>query len=174
MLPRDTYSQPNAADPVLNARTVLDLMRRHGVRGSAVTSIDETGGEARVYIVDDNVVLKVQRPPQLRPRTSLEKEAFFLHQLAAYPDIVAPHVLGDGRRDNIEYRVMTRMPGVSAPAVELTGKHRTNVLQQLGRTMRRLHSLPQAPFHGSALFPGSRTREEFVARARENLAYAVQ
>src|SRR5215471_9349986 len=174
MLPRDAYSQPNAADPVLDERTVLALVRRHGVRGSAVTSIDETGGEARVYIVDDNLVLKVQRPPQLRSRTSLEKEAFFLHQLAAYPDIVVPHVLGHGRRDNIEYLVMTRMPGVSALAVELTGQHRTNVLQQLGRTMRRLHSLPQAPFHGSALFPGSRTREEFVARALENLAHAVQ
>src|SRR5215471_17849942 len=174
MLPSDVYSQPNAADPVLDERTVLDIVRRHGVRCSAVTRIDETGGEARVYVIDDNLVLKVQRPPQLRPRTSLEKEAFFLHQLAAYPDIVVPHVLGHGRRDTIEYLVMTRMPGVSALSVELIGKHRTHVLQQLGRTMRRLHSLPQAPFHGSALFPGSRTREEFVARARENLAYAVQ
>src|SRR5262249_61644343 len=140
MLPRDTYSQPNAADPVLDARTVLDLVRRHGVRGSAVTNIDETGGEARVYIVDDHLVLKVQRPPQLRLRTSLEKEAFFLHQLAAYPDIVVPHVLGHGRRDNIEYLVMTRMPGVSALAVGLAGPHRANLLQQLGRRLGGLRS----------------------------------
>ena len=27
MLPHDIYSQPNAADPVLNERTVLDLAR---------------------------------------------------------------------------------------------------------------------------------------------------
>ena len=46
MLPSDMYSQPNAVDPVLDARTMLDLVRRHGVRCSAVTSIDETGGEA--------------------------------------------------------------------------------------------------------------------------------
>ena len=111
MLPSDMYSQPNAADPVLEERTVLDIVRRHGVRCSAVTSIDETGGEARAYVLDDNLVLKVQRPHRLRPRTSLEKEAFFLHQLAAYPDIVVPHVLGYGRHDNIEYIVMTRMPG---------------------------------------------------------------
>jgi hypothetical protein len=43
------YSQPNAADPVLAERMVLDIVHRHGVRCSAVTSIDETGGEARAY-----------------------------------------------------------------------------------------------------------------------------
>ena len=174
MLPSDTYSQPNAADPVLEERTVLDIVRRHGVRCSAVTSIDETGGEARVYVIDNNLVLKVQRPHRRRPRTSLEKEAFFLHQLAAYPDIVVPQVLGYGRHDNIEYTVMTQMPGVHALTVELTGVQRIHVLQQLGRTLRRLHVMPQAPFYGSALFPGSRTREVFVERARANLAHAVQ
>jgi aminoglycoside phosphotransferase (APT) family kinase protein len=174
MLPGDMYSQPNAADPVLDERTVLDLVRRHGVRCSAVTSIDETGGEARAYVLDDNLVLKVQRPHRRRPRTNLEKEVFFLHQLAAYPDIVVPHVLGYGRHDTIEYIVMTRMPGVPAFTVELTGVQRMAVLHQLGRTLRRLHSLPQAPFYSSALFPGNRTREEFVARTRATLAHAVQ
>ena len=71
--------------------------------------------------IDETLVVKVQRPHRLRPRTSLEKEAFFLHQLSAYPDIVVPHVLGYGRHDTIEYLVMTRMPGVSALTVELTG-----------------------------------------------------
>ena len=174
MLLSDMYSQPNAADPVLDERTVLDLVRRHGVRCSAVTSIDETGGEARAYVIDDNLVLKVQRPHRLRPRTSLEKEAFFLNQLAAYPDIVVPQMLGYGRHNNIEYIVMTRMPGVPALAVELTGVQRIDVLHQLGRTLRRLHSLPQAPFYGSALFPGNRTQEEFVERVRANLVHAVQ
>jgi hygromycin-B 7''-O-kinase len=174
MLPSDTYSQPNAADPVLDERTVLDIVRHHGARCSAVIRVDETGGEARVYVLDDNLVLKVQRPHRRRPRTSLAKEAFFLQQLAAYPDIVVPHVLGYGRHDNIEYIVMTQMPGVPALTVELTGVHRMHVLHQLGRTLRRLHRLPQAPFYSSVLLPGSRTREEFVARARANLAQAVQ
>jgi hypothetical protein len=83
MLPNDMYSQPNAADPVLEERTVLDLVRRHGGRCSAVTHIDATGGEARLYVLDARLVLKVQRPHRLRPRTSLEKEAFFLQQLVA-------------------------------------------------------------------------------------------
>jgi aminoglycoside phosphotransferase (APT) family kinase protein len=174
MLLDDTYSQPHVADPVLEARTVLDIVRRHGVHCSAVTGVDETGGEARTYVVDDHLVLKVQRPHRLRPRTSLAKEAFFLQQLAAYPDIVVPHLLGYGRQADLEYLVMTRLPGVSALTVELTGAHRQDVLLQLGRTLRRLHAIPQAPFYGSALFPGSRTRTEFVERARANLAQAVQ
>src|SRR5262245_22155333 len=174
MLPSDLYSQPNAADPVLEERTVLDIVRRHGVRCSAVTDIDETGGEARAYVLDDNLMLKVQRPHRLRPRTSLEKEAFFLHQLAAYPDIVVPHVLGYGMHDNIEYIVMTRMQGVPAVAVELTGEQRMAVLHQLGRTLRRIHALPQAPFYSSALFPGNRTQDAFGERVRATLTHAVQ
>ena len=83
-------------------------------------------------------------------------------------------MLGYGRHDSIEYIVMTRMQGVPALMVELTGGQRMAVLHQLGRTLRRLHSMPQAPFYGSALFPGNRTRDEFVARVRANLAHAVQ
>jgi len=52
MLPRDIYRLRKAADPVLDERTVLDIVRRHGVSCSAVTSINETGGEARVYVKD--------------------------------------------------------------------------------------------------------------------------
>jgi len=66
------------------------------------------------------------------------------------------------------------MPGVSALTVELTGGQRMHVLHQLGRTLRRLHSIPQAPFSDSALFPGDRTREAFVERMRSTLAHAVQ
>jgi hygromycin-B 7''-O-kinase len=174
MLLHDVYSQPDAGDPMLDERTVLGLARRHGVRGSAVTGIDETGGEARVYGIDDTFVVKVQRPHRRRPRTSLEKEAFFLQQLAAHPDIVVPQVLGYERHDATEYLVMTRMPGVSALTVELTGGQRTDVLHQLGRTLRRLHAIPQAPFVDSALFPGNRTREAFADQMRATLAQAVR
>ena len=174
MLPHDTYSQPKAADPVLDERMVLGLVRRQGVRASALTSVDETGGEARAYVVDETLVVKVQRPHRRRPRTSLEKEAFFLHQLSAQPDIVVPRVLGYGRHEAVEYLVMTRMPGVSALTVGLTGRQRRHVLHQLGRTLRRLHAIPQAPFYGSALLPGERTREAFIEQMRNTLAQAVR
>ena len=109
-------------------------------------------------------MLKVQRPHRLRPRTSLEKEAFFLHQLAAYPDIVVPHVLGYGRHGNIEYIVMTQMPE-SRVMVELTGVQRTDMLHGSGepcdastRFPRRLSMAPTLQ---------ARTQEEFVACAEE-------
>ena len=80
MLPIDAYPQADVADPVLDEQTVLNLARRHVISCAAVSSIDESGGEARTYSLDDNLVLKVQRPHRRRHRTSLEKEVFFLNQ----------------------------------------------------------------------------------------------
>src|SRR5438270_12590755 len=93
----DTYSQPDAPDPVLEDELVLSLVRRHVPDARAVTGIDESGGEARSYTIDDSMILKVQRPQQLRPRTSLEKEVFFLRQLEQAPAVSVPRVLGYGR-----------------------------------------------------------------------------
>ena len=174
MLPTDAYQQADLADPVLDEQIVLNLARRHVSGCAAVSSVDETGGEARTYAIDDNLVLKVQRPHRLRHRTSLEKEVFFLNQLRAYPEIVVPQVLGYGREEGIEYIVMTRMPGVAAETVDLKGAKRTEVLLRLGRLLRRLHSISQPPFHSGSLFPGYRTGEEFAAALRSGLTQAVQ
>ena len=98
------YYQPGAPDPVLDPAQVLRLVRQHLPEARAVTGIDETGGEARVYFVDTDVVCKVQRPPQWRSWTSLEKEVVFLRHLAeAAPDIAVPRVLGYGKEDGVEY-----------------------------------------------------------------------
>jgi len=90
----DTYSQPDAPDPVLDDDLVLALVRRHVPEARAVTGVDESGGEARTYAIDDTIILKVQRPQQLRPRTSLEKEVFFLRQLEQAPEARVPRALG--------------------------------------------------------------------------------
>src|SRR5436305_13301736 len=77
-MPRDVYLQADAPDPVLDPATVLALVRRHVPGAEAVAEVEESGGEARTYGVqagDAALILKVQRPHQLRPRTSLEKEA---------------------------------------------------------------------------------------------------
>ena len=174
MLPSDIYSQPSADDPVLDVGTVLNIARRHVSSCTAVTGIYESGGEARVYNIDDDIIVKVQRPHQLRARTSLEKEAFFLGQLAAYPEIVVPRVLGYGRQDIFEYTVKTRMPGVAALTVELNGTVRMDVLRQLGRTLRRIHSIPQEPFFKNSLFLGSRNREQFNELVQAGLADSVR
>ena len=97
-MPRDVYLQPDAPDPVLDPDAALALARRHVPAARAVTGVDESGGEARAYAGDagaEALILKVQRPQQLRPRTSLEKEAFFLRQLEALaPDLAVPRVRG--------------------------------------------------------------------------------
>ncbi len=174
MLARDTYGQPRAADPVLESQTVLELVRRHLPDASSVTRVDESGGEARAYFIDENAVLKVQRPHRLRPRTSLEKEALFLNQLAADSDVNVPRVLGYGKERDVEYLCMTRMPGVPAGSLEIEGVKRTELMHRLGMTLRRLHAVSQAPFHASPLFPGVRTRQEFVNRAETSLDEATQ
>ncbi len=94
MLPNETYPEADAADPVLDDQMVLNLARRHVSNIAAVSSVDESGGEARTYGIDNNLVLKIQRPHRRRPRTSLEKEVFFLNQLRDYPELRVPQVLG--------------------------------------------------------------------------------
>lgn len=166
-MPRDFYVQPDAPDPVLPDAVVLSLVRRHMPEARAVSGIDESGGEARTYSIDDTLILKTQRPQQLRPRTSLEKEVFFLQQLAhAAPELRVPRVLGHGREValdgmpdgvSVEYTLMARMPGAAMRHVPLDEDARRAVLFQLGAVLRRIHSLPLAPFIASELFHGDQS-----------------
>ena len=73
MLPSEIYRQPDAPDPVLDKATVLSLARRRASRCSDVTGVDESGGEARLYMIGDNLIFKVQRPRQLPARTVWRK-----------------------------------------------------------------------------------------------------
>lgn len=178
-MPRHVYLQPNAPDPVLSDERVLALVRPFVPGASCVRAVEESGGEARTYFVDDEVVLKVQRPPQLRPLTSLAKEVFILERLAGLPEaerLPVPRVLGHGRAEpGIEYTVLTRMPGAALATVELPPEQRRTALTELGRTLRRLHALPAAPFVESGLVPGdlsfmdtmTRIAEPTLDRARE-------
>lgn len=160
-----TYSQPDAPDPVLDGALVLALVRRHVPAALAVTGVDESGGEARTYAIDEGIILKVQRPQQLRPLTSLEKEVLFLQQLEREPDVRVPRVLGYGREGHsIEYNVQTRMPGMAMRHVPLEDEARTAVLFELGKTLRRIHELPQGPFEQSGLLPTDESFETVRAR----------
>src|SRR5690349_11076202 len=89
-MPKDYYVQPDAQDNVLSEEQVLSLARQHIPEIKAVTYVDETGGEARTYYLDDHLLLKTQRPQQLRPRTSLRKEVAFLQQLEGVEGVHVP------------------------------------------------------------------------------------
>jgi hygromycin-B 7''-O-kinase len=162
-VPKDFYVQPDAPDPVLPDEIVLRLAHLHAPQVHAVTDVDETGGEARTYTIDETLILKTQRPQQLRPRTSLSKEVFFLNQLAAVaPDLSVPRVLGYGRDvamdgSTVEYTLMTRMPGVAMRRAETDKEARQAALRNLGAVLRRVHSLPVAPFVESGLFHGDQS-----------------
>lgn len=179
-MPKDIYVQPDALDPVLDSELVLSLVRRHVPTAQAVTGVDESGGEARTYAIDADIIVKTQRPQQLRPRTSQAKEVFFLNRIAAeLPDLSVPRVLGYGREGQfIEYTVLTRMPGVALRNAHLDSAARIEVMRDLGRTLRRIHAMPHVPFVVSGLVPGDRDAadvrqrfaewfEEFVARIRD-------
>jgi aminoglycoside phosphotransferase (APT) family kinase protein len=164
---KDIYLQPDAPDPVLTDAVVLGLVKQHVPDARAVTSVDESGGEARSYLVDDGIVLKTQRPHRLRPRTSLAKEATFLRHLASFPAIPVPRVLGYGQADGIEYLCMTRMPGDAVIRQQIAGPARASVLQRLGQVLREIHAVPQEPLVASGLFPGDHTADDLRARLAE-------
>jgi hygromycin-B 7''-O-kinase len=169
----DTYSQPDAPDPVLSDDRVLELARRHAERVQKVTAVDESGGEARAYMCDDDLVFKTQRPQQLRPRTSLEKEAFILRHLAAEANVPVPRVLGYGREDDVEYLLMTRIPGVALETTSLSGPARVAVLQELGAALRQVHDVSQDALARSGLIPGDASAAGLLDRLSAMLEYLV-
>jgi hygromycin-B 7''-O-kinase len=112
MSPRSNFEDKDRSDPVLPDEMVLHLARRHGAAAQFVDAVDESGGEARVYICGE-VVIKTQRPQRRRARTSLEKEAFILEQLNVQGVSFVPRVMGYGREGDVEYEVLTRMRGIA-------------------------------------------------------------
>lgn len=166
---KDVYLQPDAPDPIHSDEIILGIVRDYVPDARAVTGVDESGGEARTYAVDEGLIVKVQRPQQLRPRTSLEKEAVFLNHLRCDPQISVPQVLGYGREGDIEFTVMTRMPGVAVINTVLAGKARQQALYALGQTLRRIHSTPQEPLVTTRLFPGDADFDDVAERFEETL-----
>jgi len=150
---QDIYYQRGASDPVLEESVVMDIVRAYVPSARVLRYVDESGGEARTYAVDDNIILKVQRPQQLRMSTSLEKEAFFLKQLEQKTGVNVPRVFGHGRRGTVEYTCMTRIPGIPVKKADLSGSERNAVLFELGKTLRIIHGIDQKPIWESGLFP---------------------
>ena len=170
---RDIYSQPHAPDPILDNDLIVELVRRHTKTTATTFDIDETGGEARAYLFDE-VVLKTQRPHQLRPRTSLEKEAFILQQLEDSTSVAVPRILGYGREGDVEYEVMSRITGIALRDAALSEAGRVEVLHQAGATLRAIHESDQSALEQSGLIPGDATSDDVARRLRSNFDDAVE
>lgn len=150
----DSYLQPDAADPVLSEDTVVAAAARHVRHAGRLLEVDESGGEARAYLLDGGVVVKTQRPHRLRPRTSLAKEALFLEELDRTGDFPVPKVFGHGHVDDIEYLCLSRVAGTASRHVQLGAARRSELLQALGRTLRSVHAIDQSRLRASGLLPG--------------------
>ncbi len=172
----DTYLQPDAPDPVLGGDVIAGVARRHAPDCGAVIEVDESGGEARAYILEGDIVMKTQRPHRLRPRTSLAKEALFLSQLERTGNFVVPRALGHGLVEGIEYLCLSRVPGSSMAHVTLEPSQRTTALNEVGRMLRSIHEIDQSALAANDLLPGDRTPRDLRARftgAFDRLATAL-
>ena len=169
MPPRHVYFQRQAADPVLPKEEVLSLARRYVPTARDVVAVDESGGEARTYAVDADIIVKVQRPQQLRTGTSLECEVLFLEHLEAVaPELSVPRVLGHERPGPmLQYTVLSRIPGVAMRRAALEPAAKREALVELGATLRRIHQVPQAPLADSGIFPGDRGLPDIQGRIGE-------
>ncbi|MHB2027206.1 MAG: phosphotransferase family protein [Acidimicrobiales bacterium] len=168
MVESDFYPQPDVPDPVLDRELVLELVGSYSQASNPSYEVDETGGEARAYIFDD-VVLKVQRPQQVRARTSLEKEALILDQLAKFSSVPAPRVLHYGRYDSIEYEVLSRIRGVALRDSSLVGAARVSLLHDVGATLREFHAMHQTTLVSSGLIAGDQNSRDVVSRLSASL-----
>ena len=63
-------------------------------------------------------------------------------------------MLGYGHADGIEYLCLTTMPGTAMRHLQLTPPQRAAALEELGRTLRRVHQIDQSPLATSDLMPG--------------------
>lgn len=167
------YYQPNAPDPVLSEAEVLRCVRKFVPSAKAVTLVDESGGEGRSYIVDETLVLKVQRPQQVRVGSSLAKEVFYMHQLAAFDaTLPVPRVLGYARESNLlEYNLQTRMSGAAFATLTLDPAARREAIMAVGRVVRRIHAIPLKAFRESAHFLTDYTIADFKVRLGNYFAY---
>ena len=157
-MPKDYYIQPESPDDVMDTEQVLAFVRRHEPKAKSVTAVDETGGEARTYVIDDHLIFKTQRPQKLRPRTSLRKEVLFLQQLENIEGVNTPKVIGyDHPEPLIEYTLMTRMPGIAVGYARLEGETRCETLRALGRMLRQVHNIPQEQLKISGLLFGDQS-----------------
>jgi hygromycin-B 7''-O-kinase len=182
----DVYSQPEAPDPVLPVELVRELVRSHqpdGVRLCGGMAVDESGGEARVYLFDradtsGGVAVKTQRPHRLRPRTSLAKEAALLGALAGPLAGRIPALHGydavDTPEGPVEYIVMSRVPGRAVVANGVPPAARAALFRAVADVLRIVHVLDADDLRSAGTLPSVDGAAGLRARLELNFADLVE
>jgi len=183
----DVYSQPDAPDPVLPADLVRKLAEAHlppGVRLAGGMAVDESGGEARVYVFDHadaaggGIAVKTQRPHRLRPRTSLAKEAALLAALAGPLAGRIPALYGydavDTAAGPVEFLVMSRVPGQAVVASGVPDTARVALFGELADVLRAVHALDAGELGAAGTLPTVDEAAGLRARLEPNFADLVE
>ena len=155
----DVYEDPNATDPVLSQ----DIVRRLAGRFLSDRKVpdgfevDESGGEARVYLLDEDIVVKTQRPHRRRPCTSLRKEAEVLDLLAFSLSDRIPRLHGYGTAETemgaVEFLVMSRVAGRAVVHQPVTGARHEQLLADVAGTLRGIHAADLQEIQDPGLLP---------------------
>jgi aminoglycoside phosphotransferase (APT) family kinase protein len=181
----DVYSQPEAPDPVLPVELVRELTRPHlpdGVQLDGGMEVDESGGEARVYLFGhsdsaEGLAVKTQRPHRLRPRTSLAKEAALLTAFAVPLAGRIPRLYGydsvDTDAGSVEFIVMSRVPGRAAGRSTVPLPARRELLADVAGVLRIVHTLDVGGLGAAGLLPVDEGAAGLRARLEPNFADLV-
>jgi aminoglycoside phosphotransferase (APT) family kinase protein len=182
----DVYRQPDAPDPVLPAELVRELAEAHlppDVRLAGGMAVDESGGEARVYLFDradaaGGIAVKTQRPHRLRPRTSLAKEAALLAALAGPLAGRIPTCYGydavDTAAGPVEFLVLSRVPGRAVVTGGVPESARNKLLRAVAGVLRVVHSVDVGDLRSAGTLPTVDGAAALRARLEPNFADLVE
>lgn len=124
--------------------SVAAILRRHDLGASAWEAVAGAGGTYPTFLHGEVVVKLFGYLPSWRKAHRAEHAAHTL--LATDPGISAPQLLASGRLADEDgtpwpYLITTRMSGVAWSNANLSPSQRLAVAVDLGRQVRRLHSL---------------------------------
>jgi hypothetical protein len=177
----DVYSQPDAPDPVLRAELVRELAAMHlppEVRLAGGMAVDESGGEAWVYLFDradtaGGVAVETQRSHRLRLRTSLAKEAALLDALTEPLAARIPALYGydavDTAAGPVGFLVLSRVPGRAVVTPTVPDAARAALLRAIADVLRVVHALEAAELRSAGTLPTVERR--LAPRARLEPAF---
>lgn len=119
----------------------MDLQR-------VIESLAQQGFPCERAEVRDDGTYPVLRTDEFVVKLFGERQLDHDTELAAYrmlsqaSEIPTPTLLAQGRLDNCDYLVLSRMPGQAVLETRLTDDERQRLARQLGHTIRRVHELP--------------------------------